>query len=323
LAYVEPDTLDRLTPNTTYVAPAAGVTIVPGAVVASPAGGVITPDGCLVSELVRRSRDPIEEHPLWTFAAAVDDLPVLKGTTAVIAAPGAAFNFSHFLVDSLPRLALLLEHGERIDHLLVSGTTYQWQRDGLAWLGVDPDTVVSMEDVPAVRAETLLVPNRTGYCPRTAPWARRVMPHRQGRTGAGRRVFLTRSSAAHRRLVNEPAVVEFLHQRGFEMADPQAMTLREQLALMSETAALVIQQGSTQAHLLLAPPGGCSVEIVNRLSPIAEAWILSHLAGWRHAICGATATVPGPSQSEQDQKNLDVEVDLRDLELALEAVLRV
>ena len=322
LTAADASTLRRLAPVSSYVAPAAGVATLPDAVVALPVGGVITSDGYLVADLIRRSRDPIEEHPLWTFSIPEADLPVLPGTSAVIAGPGAAFNFSHFLGDSLPRLRLLREMGERIDHLLVASTSYRWQRDALEWLGVDPDIVISLEETGAVRAQTLLVPNRTGHAPRVAPWARRVMPIREARPGRGRRVFLTRTTAGRRRLDNEPEASAYLRGHHFDVVDPAALGLREQLELIAGTEIIVMQHGSAQIHLLMAAPGGGCVEIVNRYCTVPEAWALSALAGWRHAMCLATATTPGASQSEADQKNLNVRVDLRELDEALTSVLR-
>ncbi|MGH3450391.1 MAG: glycosyltransferase family 61 protein [Haloechinothrix sp.] len=262
----------------------------------------------MVEDLTRAWGRAFEDHPVWTAAATpAYDIP---GVAAVIAARGAATNFSHFLADTLPRIQLIRDSGTDVDTWIVSSVDHTWQRDGLDRAGIPVSRVIALTETPWISARTLLVPSRTGFAPLTAPWARdrltrllELEPRRRHR-----KLLLSRSQATRRRLLNEDQLFEALAPCGYERVHFDGMPLIDQLRLIHESTDIVATHGSALGHLLHAPRGGHVVEIVNPSIVPPDARGLAAVAGWTHTLIPATPT-PGLDDTEVVNQDLHVDVD--------------
>ena len=290
-----------------FVAPAAQVVELPGALVWGPDGTVLTADGCVVEDLIRAWGQAAEEHPVWTAPSRSPH--EVRGTAAVIAARGAATNFSHFLADSLPRIQLVRDTGIEIDTWIVSSRDHRWQREGLDLAGISTDQTVALTDFPWISARTLIVPSRTGFAPTTAPWARDrlinlLAPESRPRE---RRILIARQQAARRRLRNEDEILNRLLPLGFERVDFDTMPLTEQIRTIHESRTIVAVHGAALGHLLHAPQNGCVVEIANPSLIHPDYWGLAALASWKHVVVSAEPTPP--LRPNEDEINNDLAVD--------------
>jgi len=301
---VAPDLLPAtFAARSSYTAAAAEVAELPDAFVCDVEGTVVTADGLLVADLTRAWRRPTADHPIWT---SPPKLPArqLTGTAAVIAARGADHNVSHFICDSLPRLALLRDLGIKVDHWLVSSVRQRWQRDALELLGMDPDQVVALDEHPFARAERLLVPSRTGFAPSTAPWARRrlhaLLPSPSPFARRPQRLLISRRAAQRRRLDNEADLAAHLAPLGFDLIAMEDLPFVEQLALVATAEVIVATHGAALGWILTAPPGRTLIEIANPIVPHDEYWGLASLAGWTYALVLARTTRPAPNANHAD-----------------------
>jgi capsular polysaccharide biosynthesis protein len=78
----------------------------------------------------------------------------------------------------------------------------------------------------------------------------------------GRRIYVTRGSAPHTRIVrNEAEVLETLVPLGFERVDPAAMTVPEQIRAFAEAQLIVAPHGAALANLVFAGAGAAVVEL--------------------------------------------------------------
>lgn len=276
-----------------FVASPARVATLPGATVCGREGTVVTADGCLVEDLTRAWGRAIEDHPIWAAPADAPSLQ-LEGTAAVVAARGAADNFSHFLADTLPRIQLIRDTGLPVDTWLLSGTHHAWQRQALDLAAVLQHEVVSLSEHPLVRASRLLVPSRTGFAPMTAPWARErlraLLPQPRLQLRPPRRVLISRANAARRRLVNEDDLAAALAPDGFERLAFEHLNLEGQTAAIAGADIIVAPHGAALAHLLHAPPGGHLLEICHPPTAHPDYWGLAALAGWTHRLIPATSS---------------------------------
>ncbi|MGH4022434.1 MAG: glycosyltransferase family 61 protein [Pseudonocardiaceae bacterium] len=261
-----------------FVAPAAQVVELPHAQVWGPDGTVLTADGCVVEDLIRAWGQATEDHPVW----AAPSLPPheVRGTAAVIAARGAATNFSHFLADTLPRIQLVRDTGIEIDTWIVSSRDRRWQRDGLDLAGIPADRTIALTDIPWISARTLVVPSRTGFAPTTAPWARDRLTNllQPGTRPREHRILISRQRAPRRRLHNEDDVLDRLARHGFERVDFDTIPLAEQIRTIHESRTIVAVHGAALGHLLHAPRTGRVVEIANPNVIHPDYWGLAALA---------------------------------------------
>lgn len=70
----------------------------------------------------------------------------------------------------------------------------------------------------------------------------------------GRRVFISRSRAHSRRLVNEEEVMALCAQYGFEVVVPETLSFREQVKLFAEAEALIGVKGAAFANAMFCAP---------------------------------------------------------------------
>lgn len=293
----------------TFAAPEVTVVELPGASVWSSDGVVVTQDGCVLEDLIRRWGSSPEQHPIWQQAPT--EPRHIAGTVAVVAARGAAANFSHFLADTLPRIGLVRATGISVDTWLMSSTRHAWQRDALQLGRIPAATVIGLDDHPIVQADSLIVPSPTGFAPTTAPWARhqlRRILNLDTTTLGQRRIIISRQSATRRRLRNEDALVKALTASGFETVDFATLPLREQIIIVSEASIIVGIHGAGLSHLLHAPAGGHLIEITQPHLAHPEYWRLAALSGWLHTFTAARST-----DNRSETLNDDLEVDVAEV----------
>lgn len=96
------------------------------------------------------------------------------------------------------------------------------------------------------------------------------------RTNAQRRerLFLSRSRAVHRRVINEDALAEIAGERGFVRVCPEDYSLAELLALLGRAEVLITPYGAGATNSLLCPSDCTIVELaghsaIRKLNTIA------------------------------------------------------
>lgn len=223
------------------------------------------------------------EHPIFLRPRMprIEDIP---GSLAVLATRGGSNNYYHFLLDVLPRLAVLdaCLPDIRPDAIyLPTGTRYQ--REILALAGLDAATVVATGKHRAVRAESLLVPslpNPDELAPAwLVAWLRDRLPA-VGNAGKPRLLFVTRGQQPNtRRLATEADLWPALERRGFVRIDPGSMTVRDQIDHFAAAEAVVGVHGAALTNLIFARPG------VRVLELFAPAYV-------KHCFWAITQSIP-------------------------------
>jgi hypothetical protein len=205
------------------------------------------------------------EHPIFwhPFPGPPRDVP---GRLGVLATRGD-HSYYHFLLDVVPRLGVLDAAGAPAPECWYVPVQRGFQREILNLAGFLPGAEVIDSDLdPHVRAERLLVPGLPDTELRTPPWAvgflrERLLPSELERR-PGRRIYVTRGSDPHSRIVtNETEVVDLLTNRGFVVVDPGAVSVSEQIRVFGEAEWIVAPHGGALANLAFASPGASVVEL--------------------------------------------------------------
>jgi capsular polysaccharide biosynthesis protein len=172
--------------------------------------------------------------------------------------------YYHWIFDILPRLHLAM--AERLDRVYLQ-RKFPFQEASLAVLGVADDLIVNTEDEPWVSADELVVPCHqimTGHHhPRwVVDWLREHFLLLAGEAPAARRrIFISRSIARNRRLVNEDEIWAILEPRGFEYVLAEKLPFAEQIAMFAGAEAVVAPHGAGLANLVFCAPGTRVVEL--------------------------------------------------------------
>jgi capsular polysaccharide biosynthesis protein len=223
-------------------------------------------------------------------------------------------NYSHWLADTLPRLAFL---GARPDvSVIVSEQDAPFKRATLRACGIADERVVWLPDFAAARAERLLVPRDCRAIPhpahKAAPWALDFLRSRVGLAAplgrpTPRKLYVSRADAAGRRVLNEDAVMRVLAPLGYHSVTLSGRSVAEQAALFAGASRVVGPHGAGLTNIVFAPPGARLLEILPRSYGTPAFYLLAAGGGVEYASYVAADVRPGG----RDQVD-DVVIDLAD-----------
>jgi capsular polysaccharide biosynthesis protein len=207
----------------------------------------------------------------WGALAELDAEPAARpGAVALLG--GQRGGYWHWWIDILPRVWLLdslgLSRGGD-SPLAIPPAPAEFQRESLDLLGLTERLeplgpgLTRFDSVTFTRG---LTGGGSRYPSRKlgeyARWLRdRLVPEPAPADARGRKLFLSRATAASRRIVNEAEIEPVLAGHGFEVVDPAGMSIAEQVALFSQASAVAGPHGAGLTNLLFSPPGTAVVEI--------------------------------------------------------------
>jgi capsular polysaccharide biosynthesis protein len=180
-------------------------------------------------------------------------------------------NLCHFLLDQLTRLAVYLRAGVDVRRALVIGPepreTFREQALQLAGIG----NVLGTNRSAKVRARRLWVSSNCREVRHFAHWGAgwavefvRLALGGRGTKGL-RRLYVSRSDATQRQVVNEAEIVAMLEPHGFEVIVPGRMPYEAQVAAFQQASHVIAPHGAALAHMVLCPPEARILEIFHPL----------------------------------------------------------
>ncbi len=235
--------------------------------------------------------DHLRHHPIL----GLPHLPPpsqLDGPVALL--PLGAVNYFHWMIDILPALDLLHRAGvlSRNIPILIQG--YQgksFQVQTLTTLGIPPERILSFEQLGGshrsggvehfVRAQTLIVPSAAGpvgcLTPRGLGVLRQLAQASSLNLGI-RRIYISRSTARWRRVVNEAEVLAFLQPLGFVSVQMETLSLAEQMALMQGAEAVIGIHGAGLTNIAFCQPQTTVIEIFPSNAVLPYFWTIAQVA---------------------------------------------
>lgn len=274
-----------------YWAPELSVTHLREARMALPQGAVISPDDRVFEAFTHNYGNPLLAHPVFR-RARLPRLERKEGLWATIICPGAHNNFSFWIMDSLPRLGVLEEAGLADQATLLVPRNREWYAEALGALGYGPDRYRGF-GVDHWEFEHLLVPSMVSepdfVRPSSTSWLRQRLGV-QDLQPKGERLYISRSDARWRQVVNEDEVVECLRGEGFHPVRLKDLPFQEQVDLFSRAEYVVGPHGAGMANLLFAPAGTRVVELFAPRFLGACFYGITNVLGQRYAyMIGAAA----------------------------------
>ena len=224
--------------------------------VSLPGGRVVGSEPLILTEDRRALRQSAFDDSHLSAHPAMDGrLPIARhvpGELLVLTGPWS-YGWYHWLLDLLPRAALLPLAADSEADVLVPADLTPAQDECLTAVGVPPERRRPYRG-GHLQAEELVFPSFVGPTGNPARWALRWLRERlapAARRGR-RRLYISRTDAPERRVANERELVELLDERGFETLTLEGLPLGEQLRPFAEAEVILGPHGAGLANLCAA-----------------------------------------------------------------------
>jgi capsular polysaccharide biosynthesis protein len=233
-------------------------------------GGIVTQDGKILKDtetfcedqhrLLKGNRNIAEEDPLF-----------FDGRLAVISSPGQE-NWYHWLFQVLPRLKVLADSKVDYDRIYLNNLKFKWQRESLQivmnQLNISDQQLFLREGDSIIEATTLIVPS-VPFIPSKSPafpsWLKDFIHtaflRNTESANMPERIYISRSKANLRRIINEDALTEVLKQKGFVVVFLEEMPIYQQAQFFHHAKIIIGPHGSGFANLIFCKPNAWLIEI--------------------------------------------------------------
>lgn len=259
-----------------------------------------------------------EDNNIFRQRYFIPPVPVAGTVCNLLSGGGAGTgNYSHWLLDSLPRLHLVREAGlwDSIDYFLVYDRHNGFVRETMALLGVGPERLLDVQTHRHLRAEQLVVPSAVRGRGRHFPtWAFEFLrtaygPARQAVTRTfSPLVYINRRDAAVRRVTNEAEVQALLQPYGFETYQLSALSLAEKAALFAQARVIVSPVGAGLANIGFCTPGAVLIELLPHHFVVPDFLEMSSRLGVRHYPLISAPAAAGANAYDDRLEDLAVEI---------------
>jgi capsular polysaccharide biosynthesis protein len=207
-------------------------------------------------------------------------------------------NYYHWHCDVLPRLLWALPRLDADVKVILPPNLTEWQKRSLELIGLSPQRCVSFNSKRPWKVEQFVYASPMAMTgdqePESLLQVRDVIRKKLGcdiaRPGA-RKLYLARTNAHARGVVNEAELLPLLAARGFETVDCGALDYDSQVKLFSEAGTVVGPHGAAFTNLLWAAPGARVLEIFEPGSVRRCYWSMSSILGHKHD-CGIGDRAP-------------------------------
>ncbi|MBW4464192.1 MAG: DUF563 domain-containing protein [Pegethrix bostrychoides GSE-TBD4-15B] len=254
-------------------------------------------------------------HELAPFLtqATPPALEKIAGRVAVLSNLSGNTYF-HWMVDVLPRVELLRQHLDlkQIDWFLVNSIQHPFQVETLKMLGIPLDRVIASDQHPYIQATELIAPSFAGHFGWLEPWALAFLRaefltpvlenlsnssvdpitdlaacsqpsiFRNGSQQFPERIYITRSDANHRRVLNEAEVLQQLQPQGFVAVELESLSFQAQVALFAHAQIIITPHGSGLTNLIFCCPNTVVIELVSPNYVRHYYWVISRLLSLKH-----------------------------------------
>jgi capsular polysaccharide biosynthesis protein len=282
---------------------------------------VLTADGRLVPELSKDMWGHRQHHTYLRLS--FPPLRFLPGRTLSLITPEAMGNYHHWMLDLLPRIGVVERGGwdlRAFDHILVKARGHAFQHETLRRAGFDPAKIIWVRDTDHFQAESLVVPsfhadslivNRADF-----RYVRGLFLPEHLPAPSGRRLYLSRRDAAHRRIVNAAELDPIIRDHGFEEVSMSNLSVAEQAALISGASVLLGPNGAAFANLVFAHPAAKVIDFYAPGWVVGYSWMICDSLNLDYTAIVGRGVRP-PAALPPREITQDIELDPAILKLAL------
>lgn len=195
----------------------------------------------------------------------------LTGTTLLLGYSQGAHCYYHWMLDILPKLGLLKNHGidlKDIDHILLREVNGTFQSETLKHLGVDRSKVIETKDAPFYQCERLLhviLDNGINMkMNRFVPTWLTDSFQKSESASEKIKLYVSRPNNVRRGIENEAELIPIFKEFGYTVCAMEGKSVTEQAALFNRADVVVSPHGGALTNMVFANPGTKVVELFGR-----------------------------------------------------------
>jgi len=222
---------------------------------------------------------------------ALSRLETPRPVDGVVACLRQEDNYGHWLLLALPLIEYYREVlGRDPDYYYLGPVVRPWLYEALERLGI-PASMTLTDAVTADRLLVAIADREEGYDRHFLLYPDEQLTAGAARPSTGRRVFVSRATAAHRRLLNEAECIEALSQAfGVEPVATEKLSLEDEIALFQETELIVGAHGAGMINCVFSPAGAALVELASDTYWFPQAAQLTAVKNQRFALVTGSST---------------------------------
>lgn len=266
-------------------------------------GAVISPDNRVFTDFTLPPGAQWPDHSCFT-RRRIPPVRKLKGWYATLAWPEAQF-FFHWMVESLPRMAVLGDRVRALDGVFLPGPIQRFQVAALEALGVPESKIIPLDAQSHYGPEHLFVPH--AYAMYNPPrwmhrWYKASFLGNAAPPGDGRLLYISRADAPARRVANESEVEALLRPLGFESLTLGGRDFAEQAQLFHAARVIVAPHGAGLANLVFCRPGTVVIEALppGWMAPCFMTLALSAECRYRYLVAQRAPSAAPPKPQRDD-----------------------
>ncbi|MEH7502241.1 glycosyltransferase family 61 protein [Neobacillus drentensis] len=243
---------------------------------------VISQDNKLIHDISHSGESDPMQH--WIFQKKrLPKKKFIKGNVAYIdTSPSWHNNYYHWMFDVTARFDLLERSGLDIDYYIINPRAYSFQFETLRQLGIPENKIIENHSKLHIRAEKLVLASQPTMLPEWAcQYLNRVLKEQQSMevNEEYKKVYISRSNAARRRVVNEEELIRVLKRKGFTVLVLEELDLMEQVKVFSSADIIISPHGAGLTNLLFVRQGTKLIELFSPAYVHPIYWLLSNRVG--------------------------------------------
>lgn len=247
----------------------------------------------------------------------------INGTLLNLSLNGLEDNFYHFNCELLARFFIYLNSGIKADYFLVP-TRKSFQREFLSLVGIEDEKVLSIEDGIRVSADNVLMPTFINnystfkahgfevynklWLPHWLRTAYKAVSQGLPVSEQPTRIYISRSQAQYRSVVNEACVIEHLSSKGFVCVCLENMSLADQIMLFKNAKFIIAPHGAGLVNMSWCNENAHIFEIYPSRYSDPSMRLQADLMG--HRYCFTRSDYQDDQRINPHRMNLDINLSL-------------
>ncbi len=216
----------------------------------------------------------------------------LNGIVAFLSVKFGGGGYYHWMFDLVARISLLCQSSidiSSIDKFIVNKIQTKFHKETIKKLGIPQNKIIESCNYPHIQTDRLIVPSipvKFGF--RTTKWAceslKSIFLSEPVNTTSlyPEKIYISRSQALRRRIINEEEVVNLLERFSFKTIILESISMEEQALYFANARVIVAPHGAGLTNILFCHLGTKIIEFFAPEYIQVCYWIISNLCSLEH-----------------------------------------